>query len=82
MRILKLTEDNKSYIVRRYVDHILSRMDDIDMWNTLKDYVYREKMSYPIETLELEIQRHCPQILEDHISEEVLGKGAEYAKTI
>lgn len=79
---IKLTADNKSYIVTRYVDYILTRMDTLDMFGALKDYLFREKMSYPIDTLNLEIERHCPQILEDHFAEDVVGKETEYAKVI
>lgn len=82
MKPLKLSQNNKTYIVHRYVDHIVSRMDNDDMWNAFKDYLFREKMGYPIDTLEIEIKRHCPQILEDNIAEEVVGKGAEYATTV
>lgn len=79
---IKITPDNKSYIVTRYVDYILTRMDTLDMFGALKDYLLREKMSYPIDTLNLEIERHCPQILEDHFVEDVVGKENEYAKAI
>jgi hypothetical protein len=79
---VQITSDNKSYIVRRYVDYILTRMDNNDMLGALKDYLFREKMSYPIDTLSLEINRHCPEILEDRFVEEVVGKGDEYAQAI
>jgi hypothetical protein len=82
MRHIHLTNNNKSYIIRRYVDHIVSRMDDLDMWESLKDYLYREKFGYPLETLENEINKHCPEILDDNIAEQVVGKGEEYAKNI
>jgi hypothetical protein len=39
-------------------------------------------MHYPNDTLEEEIKRYCPEILENHFTEEVVGKGAEYAKAI
>lgn len=82
MRHIHLTTNNKSYIIRRYVDHIVSRMDNLDMWESLKDYLYREKFGYPLETLENEINKHCPEILDDNITEQVVGKGEEYAKAI
>jgi hypothetical protein len=82
MRHINLTTNNKSYIIRRYVDHIVSRMDNLDMWESLKDYLYREKFGYPLETLENEINKHCPEILDDNITEQVVGKGEEYAKAI
>jgi hypothetical protein len=80
MRHIHLTPNNKSYIIRRYVDNIVSRMDTIDMWESLKDYLYREKSGYSIETLEDEINKHCPEVLDDNIAESVVGKGDEYAK--
>jgi len=57
-------------------------MDDGEIYDAFKDYFYREKMAYPILTLSEEIKRHCPEILEDNIAEQVVGKGSEYAKTI
>lgn len=82
MRHVHITPSNKSYIIRRYVDNIVSRMDSIDMWESLKDYLYREKFGYPIQTLEDEINKHCPEVLDDNIAESVVGKGDEYAKTL
>lgn len=82
MRHLKITDDNKPYIVRRYTDYIVSRMDNVEIFEELKNYIYKEKVDYPISTLELEINKYCPEILEDHIVEQVIGKGAEYAKSI
>lgn len=81
MRIIELSNDNKTYIVRRYTDHVISRMNNIEILDAFRNYFFQEKISYPNETLEEEIKKHCPEILEDHISEEVIGKGAEYAKT-
>lgn len=78
MKRIKITVDNKDYVVRRYTDYILSRMDNLEILDSFKDYFFREKMAYPIETLEQEINRHCPYVLEDHIAEEVVGKGSEY----
>lgn len=82
MRTLELTTENKSFIVQKYVDHVAFRMDDSEIYDAFKDYFYREKIAYPIETLQAEIKRHCPEILEDNIAEQVVGKGSEYAKTI
>jgi len=82
MRHLHITPDNKNYFVQRYTDYITARMDNLEILNSFKDYFFREKMGYPIETLEVEINRHCPEILDDNIVEEVVGKGAEYAKSI
>lgn len=78
MKQLQITPDNKSYIVRRYCDYVLSRMDEEDMYSSFKDYFFREKMGYPIQTLKEEILRHCPDILEDHLAETVVGKDKEY----
>lgn len=82
MRTLELTTENKSYIVQKYTDHVIYHMDDGEIYDAFKDYFYREKMAYPIPTLAEEIKRHCPEILEDNIAEQVVGKGSEYAKTI
>lgn len=78
MKQLLITPDNKSYIVRRYCDYILSRMDNDDIYSSFKDYFFREKMGYPIKTLTEEINRHCPNILEDNLAELVVGKDKEY----
>ena len=82
MKNLKVSIDNKAYLSRRYVDYIVSHMDEIDMLESLKDYIYREKFNYPNATLEVEIGRHCPELLQDHTTEELVGKGGEYAKAI
>lgn len=80
-KLIKITESNKSYIVRRYTDYIVSRMDNLELLEEFKDYFYREKIGYPIDTLQNEINKFCPEILEDHLIESVVGKGAEYAQT-
>lgn len=82
MSKLEITTNNKSYIVQRYVDHVAYRMSDGEIYDAFKDYLYREKMAYPVDTLNSEIKRYCPEILEDDIAEKVVGKGPEYAKTI
>lgn len=82
MKNLKVTIENKAYLTRRYVDYIISHMDQIDIFDSLKDYIYKEKFNYPNATLENEIIRHCPELLQDHIVEELVGKGEEYAKAI
>lgn len=82
MKMLKVTLENKAYLTRRYVDYIVSHMDEIDMLESIKDYIYREKFNYPNQTLESEIGRHCPDILQDRTTEELVGKGGEYAKAI
>jgi hypothetical protein len=80
-RLLKVTEDNKPYLVRRYTDYIVSRMDNLQLLEEFKDYFYREKIGYPVETLETEMHRYCPEILEDHIVDNVVGRSPEYVKT-
>ena len=79
MRTLHVTSDNKSYIVKRYCDYVVSRMDTEDIYNEFKDYFFKEKMSYPIDTLVNEIQRYCPDILVDNFAENVIGKHDEYS---
>jgi hypothetical protein len=82
MRYFNIDSENKAYIVKRYTDYMVSRLDNLEIWEGFKEYFYHEKMSYPNKTLEQEINRYCPAILEDHIAEEVVGKGEEYAKTV
>jgi hypothetical protein len=57
-------------------------MDSIEIFNEFKNYFFKEKMDYKNNLLEDEINRFCPEILEDHFSEIVIGKGEEYAKSI
>jgi hypothetical protein len=76
--LFKITEDNKPYTVRRYTDYIVTRMDNIQLLEEFKNYFYREKIGYPCETLENEINRYCPEILEDHVVENVVGRGPEF----
>lgn len=80
MKNLEITPDNKSYIVKKYCDHVLSQMDDFEIYSELKDYFFQEKMNYPIITLTEEINRHCPQILQNHLLENVFNKGVEFSK--
>lgn len=79
---MRITEHNKSYVAKRYVDYIISRMDETDIWEGLKNYLFKEKIKYPLDTLISEIKRHCPHLLEEHLSEQVIGKGEEYAESI
>jgi len=76
--LLKVTEDNKSYLVRRYADYIVTRMDSIQILEEFKNYFYREKMGYLCNTLENEMLRYCPELLEDYLVENVVGKGSEF----
>jgi hypothetical protein len=57
-------------------------MDSIEIFDEFKNYFFKEKMDYKNNILEDEINRLCPEILEDHFPEKVIGKGAEYAKSI
>lgn len=82
MKTTHITDENKSYIIRRYTDYVVSRMDNVEIWEAFKDYFYKEKISYQNHTLEEEIKRYCPDILEDTFPENVIGKGTEYAKAI
>ena len=53
-------------------------MDDYEIYSELKEYFFREKIAYPLITLTQEIERYCPQILEDNMVENVFGKDHEY----
>jgi tRNA A37 threonylcarbamoyladenosine dehydratase len=79
MKKLNITVDNKEYIVKKYCDYVLSNMDDFEIYSELKNYFYKEKISYPIITLTDEINRYCPQILEDHMVQDVFGKSKEFS---
>ena len=78
MKTFQITPDNKQYIVRRYCDYVISRMDEEEVYNSFKDYFFREKMGYPINTLTEEIKRYCTELLDDHLAESVIGKNKEY----
>lgn len=80
MKTITVNATNKSYITKRYIDYIVSRMDETDVWENFKNYLYKEKIKYPIDTLISEIKRHCPHILEEHISESVVSVGEEYSE--
>lgn len=80
--IIRITPDNKAYFTRRYVDYLLSHMDNTDIFDALKHYLFQEKFAYPIDRLELEITRYCPEILKDHLAELAVGKEKEYASSI
>ena len=82
MRHAKLVDSNKPYYIRKYADYTASRMNSVDLLNEFKNSFYKEKMEYDNHTLEEEINRLCPEILDDHFFEESIGKGREYAKTI
>lgn len=55
MKKIKINDDNKSYVVRRYIDSTISRMDNEEIYLALKDFLYKEKIEYPNDTLETEI---------------------------
>ena len=57
-------------------------MSDSEIYDAFKDYLFNEKIAYPIPVLWEEIKKHCPEILENNIAEQVVGKGSEYAKAI
>lgn len=80
--LLKVTEENKPYLIRRYTDYIVSRMDNVEILEEFKNYFYKEKVDYSPQTLESEINRYCPEILENHIVENVIGKGSEFNKNL
>ncbi len=80
--LLKVTENNKPYIVRRYTDYIVSRMDSLQILEEFKNSFYREKIGYPPDTLDNEITRYCPEVLEDHIVENVVNKRPEFESTL
>lgn len=82
MRTIIIDNENKSYFAKRYVDYILSRMDQTDIWQELKNYLFKEKIRYKPELLQAEIKRYCPHILQEHITEEVVGKGEEYEQKV
>jgi len=81
-RIMTITEDNKPYVVRRYTDYITSRMDSLEVLDEFKDYFFKEKINYPVDTLQSEINKFCPEVLEDHIVESVVGKGSEFSHKV
>jgi hypothetical protein len=57
-------------------------MDNEEIYLALKDFLFKEKIEYPNDTLETEIIRYYPDLLEDHFAENIVGKGAEYAKSL
>lgn len=58
---------NRTEIQREYVDNIVGKMDFVEIKRELWNYINREKNRYSNYSLELEISRDAPKILESSI---------------
>lgn len=59
---------NRTEIQRKYIDHIVGKMDFVEIKRELWNYINREKNRYSNYSLELEISRDAPIILGDMVS--------------
>lgn len=59
---------NRTEIQRKFVDHIIGKMDFIEIKRELWNYINHDKNRYSNYSLELEISRDAPQILGDLVT--------------
>lgn len=56
---------NRTEIQRKYIDHLIGKMDFMEIKRDLWNYINRDKNRYSNYSLELEISRDAPIILDD-----------------
>lgn len=60
---------NRTEIQRNYIDHLVGKMDFMEMKRELWNYINRDKNRYSNYSLELEISRDAPTILGDIVTD-------------
>lgn len=59
---------NRTEIQRKYIDHLIGKMDFMEIKRELWNYINRDKNRYSNYSLELEISRDAPIILGDIVT--------------
>ena len=59
---------NRTEIQRKYIDHLVGKMDFMEIKRELWNYINRDKNRYSNYSLELEISRDAPIILGDIVT--------------
>ena len=58
-----ITESNRKEIQRKYIDQILGELDFMEIKNSLRDYLEKEKDRESNRSLEAEIRKEAPEVL-------------------
>jgi hypothetical protein len=63
MRTRYITESNRQEIQRKYIDQILGELDFMEIKNSLRNYLDKEKDRESNRSLEAEIRKEAPEVL-------------------
>ena len=63
MRARYISEVNRKEIQRKYIDQILGELDFMEIKNSLRDYLSKEKDKESNYALESEIRKEAPEVL-------------------
>ena len=66
MRARYISEVNRKEIQRKYIDQILGELDFMEIKNSLRDYLSKEKDKESNYSLESEIRKEAPEVLVDN----------------
>jgi|LakMenEpi03Aug12_release.lakeMendotaPanAssembly.Ray.scaffolds.fasta_scaffold314555_1 hypothetical protein len=66
MRARYISEVNRKEIQRKYIDQILGEMDFMQIKDSLRDYLSKEKDKSGNYSLECEIRKEIPELLVDN----------------
>ncbi len=72
-------DGNRVEIQRRYIDYLIAHMDFIDVRKELWHYLNKEKDKYSNYSLELEISRDAPEVLDTAESANLYLEGYQNA---
>lgn len=61
-------DGNRNEIQRKYIDHLIGKMDFIEVRRELWHYINQDKNKYSNYSLELEINRDAPEIFDEFYS--------------
>jgi hypothetical protein len=73
MKTVTIHDANRTEIQRKYIEHIISHMDFMEIRDALRDYLNGEKNRYSNRNLEAEIARYAPAVLQDYFAEYVVN---------
>jgi len=71
----KIDNSNRDLIIERYVDDIVGGLHFLEVKERLKALLIKEKMTLDNDYLEIEVQRHDPNLLVDIYLEEIVQGG-------
>jgi hypothetical protein len=63
MRTRYISESNRKEVQRKYIDQILGELDFMQIKNSLRDFLEKEKDRESNQALEAEIRKEAPEVL-------------------